>query len=79
MIKKIISFVVVFLTLLNIPTILLETLSITISSPISFLLFSLLASLIFSNKIKYPKTVIILALIASLYFLISALQYSGIT
>ena len=77
MIKKIISFVVLFLTLLNIPTIILEKLSISISSPISYLLFSLLAFLIFSNKIKYPKTVIILAFIASLYFFISALQYNG--
>tara|TARA_B110000902_G_C14212579_1_gene551913 strand:- start:173 stop:1306 length:1134 start_codon:yes stop_codon:yes gene_type:complete len=77
MIKKIISFVVLFLTLLNIPTIVLETLSISISSPISYLLFSLLVFLIFTSKIKYPKTVIILAITASLYFLISALQYNG--
>jgi len=77
MIKKIISFVVLFLILLNIPTIVLETLSISISSPISYLLFSLLAFLIFTNKIKYPKTVIILAITASLYFFISALQYNG--
>ena len=77
MIKKIISFIVLFITLLNIPTIVLETLSISISSPISYLLFSLLAFLIFTNKIKYPKTVIILAFIASLYFFISALQYNG--
>lgn len=77
MIKKIISFVVLSLTLLNIPTIVLETLSISISSPISYLLFSLLAFLIFTNKIKYPKTVIILAITASLYFFISALQYNG--
>ena len=77
MIKKFISFIVVFITLLNIPTIALETLSISISSPISYLLFCLLGFLIFTNKIKYPKTVIILAIIASLYFLISALQYNG--
>ena len=77
MIKKIISFIVLFITLLNIPTIVLETLSISISSPISYLLFSLLAFLIFTNKIKYPKTVIILAITASLYFFISALQYNG--
>lgn len=77
MIKKIISFVVLFLTLLNIPTIVLETLSISISSPISYLLFSLLVFLIFTSKIKYPKTVIILAITASLYFFISALQYNG--
>ena len=77
MIKKIISFVVLSLTLLNIPTIVLETLSISISSPISYLLFSLLAFLIFTNKIKYPKTVYILAITASLYFFISALQYNG--
>lgn len=77
MIKKIISFVVLSLTLLNIPTIVLETLSISVSSPISYLLFSLLAFLIFTNKIKYPNTVIILAITASLYFFISALQYNG--
>ena len=77
MIKKIISFVVLFLTLLNIPTIVLETFSISISSPISYLLFSLLAFLIFTNKIKYPKTVIILAVTGSLYYFISALQYNG--
>jgi len=77
MFKKIISFSVLFLVLLNIPTIVLETLSISISSPISYLLFSLLAFLIFTNKIKYPKTVYILAITASLYFFISALQYNG--
>jgi len=77
MTKKIISFVVLFLTLLNIPTILLETLSVSISSPISYLLFILLGYLIFTNKIKYPKKVIILAIFASLYFFISSLLYEG--
>ena len=77
MIKKIISFFVLSLTLLNIPTIVLETQGISISSPISYLLFSLLVFLIFTNKIKYPKTVYILAITASLYFFISALQYNG--
>ena len=77
MIKKIISFVVLFLLLLNIPTIILETSSISLSSPISYLLFSLLGFLIFTNQVKYPKTLIMLAIIASLYFFISALQYNG--
>lgn len=77
MIKKITSFIVLFLTLLNIPTIALETLSISISSPISYLLFSLLAFLIFTSKFIYSKTVIALAVTASFYFFFSALQYNG--
>ena len=77
MFKKIISFVVLFIVLLNIPTIVLETQSISLSSPISYLSFGLLAFLIFSNNIKYPKTVIILAITAGLYFFISAFQYNG--
>ena len=75
--KKIISFVLCFFVLLNIPAILQETLSIAVSSPVSYFTFFLLGVLIFTNKIKYPKTVIILAFIASLYFSISALQYNG--
>lgn len=77
MFKKIISFVVLFIVLLNIPSIVLETLSESLSSNISYLSFSLLGFLIFNNKIKYPKTVIILAVTASLYFFISSFQYNG--
>ena len=39
--KKIISFVVLFLILLNIPSVLLETQSIALSSPVSYFTFFL--------------------------------------
>ena len=63
-----------FLVLLNIPSIVLETNSINISSPISYLVFFLLAVLIFNNKTKLPKEILFLAFTSSLYFLISAFK-----
>lgn len=77
MIKKIVSVVIVFLTLLNIPSIALETLSISVSSPLSYFLFFLLAYQILTNNIKYPNYIICLAFISISYFLIGALQYEG--
>ena len=75
--KKIVPFVIVFLTLLNIPSIALETLSVSVSSPLSYLLFTLLAYQILTNNIKYPKHIIYLAFMSTLYFFIGALQYEG--
>lgn len=77
MIKKIVSVVIVFLTLLNIPSIALETLSKSVSSPLSYFLFILLAYQILTNNIKYPKHIIYLGFISISYFLIGALQYNG--
>ena len=75
MYKKIISFVVCFLVLLNIPAIILETQSIAISSPVSYFTFFLLGVLIVTNKTKFPKPILYLAGISSLYFFIGAFQY----
>jgi|TARA_B110000093_G_C12941949_1_gene398411 O-antigen ligase len=73
--KKIISFVVLFLILLNIPSILLETQSIALSSPVSYFTFFLLGVLIIINKAIFPKQILFIAGISSLYFFISAFQY----
>ena len=78
MIKKHIPIIVLALVLLNIPSITLETLSISISSPISYLLFLLLAVLIFLEDKRYPKEIIFLAVISSLYFFIAAINYNGL-
>ena len=75
MYKKIISFVVCFLVLLNIPSIVLETQSFGLSSPISYFMFFLLGVLIITNKTKFPKQILFLAGISSLYFFIGAFQY----
>ena len=75
MYKKIISFVVLFLTLLNIPSIVLETQSVGLSSPISYFTFFLLGALIVTNKAKFPKPILFIAGISSLYFFIGAFQY----
>ncbi len=72
--KKILSFIVLFLTLLNVPTILLFTSSVSISSPFSYLLFFLLGCLIISNKEKYSQTLKLLAITSLLYFVISLLR-----
>ena len=77
MVKKIISFVVCLLVLLNIPGILLETQSIAVSSPVSYFTFFLLGVLIITNKTKFPKQILFLAGISSLYFFIGAFQYEG--
>tara|TARA_B100000768_G_scaffold89483_1_gene83965 strand:+ start:346 stop:1479 length:1134 start_codon:yes stop_codon:yes gene_type:complete len=77
MVKKIVSFVVVFLILLNIPSILLETQSIAVSSPVSYFMFFLLGVLIITNKTKFPKQILFMAGISSLYFFIGAFQYEG--
>lgn len=78
MIKKVISFIVLFLILLNIPEIVLIVLENNIiSSPISYLTFVFLGFLIFLNKNEYPKEVIILSIVANLYFFISSFQYKG--
>ena len=74
MFKKIISFVVLFLILLNIPTIVQRTQSIEISSPISYITFFLLGVLIVTNKTKFPKPILFIAGISSLYFFIGAFQ-----
>tara|TARA_B110000211_G_scaffold104151_1_gene121250 strand:- start:6651 stop:7784 length:1134 start_codon:yes stop_codon:yes gene_type:complete len=74
MYKKIISFGVLFLVLLNIPSIVLKTQTIEISSPISYLAFFLLGMLIVTNKTKFPKQILFLAGIASLYYFIGAFQ-----
>ena len=60
--------------LLNIPSIALKTQSIGLSSPISYLLFTLLGVLIFTNKTKFPKQIVFLAGISSLYFFIGSFQ-----
>lgn len=73
--KKIISFVVCLLVLLNIPGILLETQSIAVSSPVSYFTFFLLGVLIITNKTKFPKQILFMAGISSLYFFIGAFQY----
>ena len=73
--KKIISFVVCLLVLLNIPGILLETQSIAVSSPVSYFIFFLLGVLIITNKTKFPKQILFMAGISSLYFFIGAFQY----
>ena len=77
MLKKIISFVVCLLVLLNIPGILLETKSIAVSSPVSYFTFFLLGVLIITNKTKFPKQILFMAGISSLYFFIGAFQYEG--
>lgn len=77
MFKKIISFIVLFLTLLNIPSIVLETRSIGLSSPISYFMFFLLGVLIITNKTKFPKQILFIAGISSLYFFIGAFQYEA--
>lgn len=77
MVKKIISFVVCLLVLLNIPGILLETKSIAVSSPVSYFTFFLLGVLIITNKTKFPKQILFMAGISSLYFFIGAFQYEG--
>ena len=74
MYKKIISHIVIILTLLNIPSIVLHTQTIEISSPISYLHFFLCGVLIFSNKTKLPKQMLFLAGITSLYYFIGAFQ-----
>jgi len=74
MYKKIISFVVLFLVLLNIPSIVLKTQTIEISSPISYFTFFLLGVLIVTNKTKRPKQILFLAGISSLYYFIGAFQ-----
>ncbi len=74
MYKNIISFLVCFLVLLNIPSIVQETQSIAISSPISYFTFFLLSVLIVTNKTKFPKQILFLAGIASLYYFIGAFQ-----
>lgn len=76
-INRIIAHVVILLTLLNIPSILLHTQSQKISSPASYFTYFLLAVLIVTNKREFPRRVIALASIASLYYLISALKYDG--
>ena len=68
------SFGVLFLLLLNIPSIVLKTQTIEISSPISYLLFFLLGMLIVTNKTKLPKQILFLAGISSLYYFIGAFQ-----
>jgi len=75
MYKKIISFVVLFLTLLNIPSIVLETQAVGLSSPISYFTFFLLGVLIVTNKTKFPKPILFIAGISSLYFFIGVFQY----
>jgi O-antigen ligase len=77
MIKKTISLIVLILVLLNIPTIVLETQSIAISSPISYFLFLLLAILVAKEKSKFPKELNYFAFTTILYFVISAFNYEG--
>jgi O-antigen ligase len=77
MIKKYISHIVIILTMLNIPSIVLHTQTIELSSPISYLIFFLLGILIYTNKTKFPKKILFLAGISSLYYFIGALQYEG--
>jgi len=60
--------------LLNIPSIVQETQSIDISSPLSYFTFFLLSVLIVTNKTKFPKQILFLAGIASLYYFIGAFQ-----
>lgn len=77
MIKKTISLIVLILVLLNIPSIVLKTQSIAISSPISYLLFLLLAILVATEKSKYPKQIKFFTVIICLYYFIGAIYYDG--
>ena len=77
MMKKYISIIVITLVLLNIPSITLRTLSIGISSPISYFTFLLLGILIITNNKKYPKNINFFAVIISLYYFIGMLNYDG--
>lgn len=77
MMKKYISIIVIILVLLNIPSITLRTLSIGISSPISYFTFLLLGLLIITNNKKYPKKINFFAAIISVYYFIGMLNYDG--
>ena len=76
--QNLISLTVLSLIVLNIPSFLLRTTSVSISSPISYLLFILLFILILLNKISYTNNVKLLFVMSLLYFIIGLFNYSGL-
>ncbi len=75
--KKIISVIILVLVLVNIPSILLETQSVSISSPASYIMFFLLGILLFLHKNnRYPKELKFIAVFTSIYFFVGGIQSS---
>ena len=75
MINKIISYIILFSVVLNIPSILLKTSSISFSSPYSYFIFLLLFVLILINiKFQLNQLTQIFLFISTLYFVISFLN-----
>ena len=75
--NKSISSLILFLVLLNIPSILLQSFSIILSSPVSYLLFFLLFVLSVSNRFNVDLEIKIFSIISFLYFIIGAFNYNG--
>lgn len=78
MMKKVISMIILVLVLMNIPSILLETQSVFISSPVSYFMFLSLGILLFLHKNnRYPKELLYVAVFGSIYFFVGGLQFTG--
>lgn len=77
LINRVISFSILSLVLLNLPSIALETLSISFSSPLSYTLFALLCLLILLNFNEIEKEIVFLIFIGSLYFFFSIFNFNG--
>jgi len=71
------SYTLIFLVLLNIPSIALEVISANIGSKMSYFTFMLAGYLIITNKLSFSGMLYYLVLIVSIYFIIGAFQYYG--
>ena len=71
------SYTLIFLVLLNIPSIALEVISANIGSKMSYFTFMLAGYLIITNKLSFSGMLYYLVLIVSIYFIIGSLQYLG--
>jgi len=75
--KKFLSLLLLFLTILNIPSILLKTYSSSLSSVLSHTMMMIALLLIFFNKSKYPSNLKFLYFISLLFYVLSMFCYEG--